>query len=542
MNDGGDRSLDTLPSGSRVPSAPSDGRGVVVWHRDELRTADHPALTAAARSADTVLPLFVFDPAFYDETGLACDARLRFLHESLADLDEQYRHATDSGTGLSFAHGDPVEVLARLRDAGWDVFAARSPTGRYGRTRDERARDRADVVFVSGDGLVRGSDRTREEWADRVTAWFTDDTLTWDTERVTLARVPTELSPTAIEDAYDVAPGKRRVPTGGREAGVEALRAFTDRIESYPESISAPLAAREGASGLSPYLRFGCLSVREVYQHVSTNTTTDRAREMFTSRLYWNRHYKQKLEDWPGWLDTAANPVLAGFNADRYDSEYVTAWKEGRTGYPMVDAAMRCLRETGWLNFRMRAMCVSVYFHILQQPWKPGADWYHHHLIDSDPAINYTQWQAQCGLVGKPTLRLYNPRKQVRDHDPDGEWIRRWVPELTDLPDEHLPRPEHTPVHVQESCGVELGETYPYPIAEYESAKETFWRRYNAVKPEAAARLGDEEIARRVSLSGGIPGAKRIADEHGTDAEGSRDRDGDTPRDSPQQTDLTRFG
>ena len=540
MADGGDPPLDTMPLAPLVPSVPDEETGAVVWHRDELRTADHPVLTAAARNADTLLPLFVFDPQLYGDSGLACDDRLRFLHESLADLDEQYRHATAGGMGLSFAHGDPVEVLARFHNAGWDVFAARGPTGRYGRDRDERAREAANVLFVSGDGLVRGTEDTRDGWADHVESWFTDETLTWDPEGVELDHVPAELTPEDIEDAYGITSVKTRVPTGGREAGVETLRAFTDRIDRYPESISAPLAAREGTSGLSPYLRFGCLSVREVYQHVATNATADRARELFTSRLYWNRHYKQKLEDWPGWLDEAANPVLAGFNADRYDPEYVTAWKEGKTGYPMVDAAMRCLRETGWLNFRMRAMCVSVYFHILQQPWKPGADWYHHHLIDSDSAINYTQWQSQCGLVGKPTLRFYNPRKQVRDHDPDGEWIRRWVPELVDLPDDHLPRPERTPIHVQESCGVKIGETYPYPLVEYEAAKEEFWQRYDAIKPEAAARLGDEEIARRVSLSGGVPGAKRIADEHGDGAAG-RDRDGDTPRDSPRQTDLTRF-
>jgi deoxyribodipyrimidine photo-lyase len=199
----------------------------------------------------------------------------------------------------------------------------------------------------------------------------------------------------------------------------------------------------------------------------------------------------------------------------------------------MVDAAMRCLRGTGWLNFRMRAMAASAYFHLLGQPWRIGADWYHHHLVDSDAAINYTQWQSQAGLVGKPGLRLYDPRKQVRDHDPEGEWIRRWVPELEGLPAEHLPRPERTPLAVQDECGVCIGEgsdaDYPRPVVEYEAARERFRRRYGDAKAAAAARLADEEVARRASLSGGMAGARAIAEEHGRETR------------TGTQTDLTGF-
>jgi deoxyribodipyrimidine photo-lyase len=197
----------------------------------------------------------------------------------------------------------------------------------------------------------------------------------------------------------------------------------------------------------------------------------------------------------------------------------------------MVDAAMRCLRATGWLNFRMRAMCVSAYFHLLAQPWQVGADHFHYHLIDSEASINYTQWQSQCGLVGKPAVRVYDPRKQVRDQDPDGEWIRRWVPELRPLPDEHLPRPDHAPVAVQRDCGVVVGEDYPRPVVEYDAAVEAFWRRYDRVRAAAADRLADPSVARRASLSGGRSAARRIAAEHGTD-----------DADDTEQAGLDEFG
>ncbi|MEZ3117512.1 FAD-binding domain-containing protein [Halobaculum sp. MBLA0147] len=497
--------------------------GTVVWHREHLRTADQPALAAAAARSDRVLPLFVFDPTFYGDRGLACDARVAFMHDCLRDLDRQYRAAC--GTGLTLAHGDPVAVLERFVDAGWDVVAPLSPTGRYGLRRDERVRERCGVRFVSGDGLVRGVDDPRENWQERVETWLTDDQYDWDPTSVAVDSIDTGVGVEQIADTYDVTPQKTMVPEGGTAAAWDQLAGFVDRIADYPGNISSPVDARDGTSGLSPYLRFGCLSVRQVFQHVHDAAPACRGREMFVSRLFWNLHYRQKLEDWPGWLDTACNPELEGFNAHRRDPELIAAWKDGETGFPMVDASMRCLRETGWLNFRMRALCVSCYYHVLQQPWWDGADYFHEHLVDSVAAINYTQWQYQCGLVGKPTLRLYNPAKQVRDQDPDGEFVRRWVPELADLPDEHLPRPEKTPLAVQRECGVRIGEDYPYPVREFEAAKEEFWDRYEAVQPRAAARLADPEVARRASLSGGYDAARAIAAEYGeSDEEATGDQ------------------
>jgi len=162
-------------------------------------------------------------------------------------------------------------------------------------------------------------------------------------------------------------------------------------------------------------------------------------------------------------------------------------------------------------------MCVSFYYHVLQQPWRIGADWFHHHLVDSVAGINYTQWQYQCGLVGKPSLMQYNPRKQVRDQDPEGKFVTEWVPELEPLPTEHLDQPEQTPLHVQQECGVRIGEDYPHPVVDYERATAEFDRRYGAVQSEAAAALGDPDIARRASLSGGREAAQAIAQKHGVD-------------------------
>ena len=576
MSDAGDASTGAQASGSSAgeadvvcpldPEIPTpeavcdtDGAtGYVIWYRKHLRTDDHRALARAVADGDVVCPLFVFDPQFYGEGGLACDARIRFLHEAVASLgrlwaatparsvertatrsaarlesgpfeqvspDSQGQADPDSGLdrsgGLTVGYGDPVDVLSRFVDRGWSVLTMATPTSRYGARRDKRLRAACGeaIEFVSGDGLVRDRERSRDGWQDHVEHWLEAEQQTpaWgdsDTVRLT---VETGLTPGLVDERFDITPTKTEVPTGTHRAGTERLRAFVGRIGSYPGNISAPQDARDGTSGLSPYLNFGLFSIRQVHQHVTDTAPACRGREMFTGRLVWNMHYNQKLADWPGWTDRAVNPSLQGRNDDRHDPELVTAWKRGETGFPMVDAAMRCLRRTGWLNFRMRAMCASFFTHILQQPWRLGADHYHHHLIDSDVGINYTQWQSQAGLVGKPSQRVYNPRKQVRDHDPEGVWITRWVPELAGLPGEFLDRPERTPLPVQQGCGVIIGEAYPRPVVEFEARREAFWARYERERPAAARALGRPEVARRASLSGGYSAAQAIAERYAAD-------------------------
>ena len=553
-DDGGTETSDehptSVPSKSAIPApeeVADDGTtGVVVWHRKHLRLEDQRALAEATNTADVVCPLFVFDPTFYED-GLACDARIRFLHEAVTSLSRLYDATPTKSTvrdeaggldetalpprvepptdalapaktsGLTCAYGDPVAVLSGFVDRGWEVRTMATPTSRYGKRRDERVRDACGeaIEFVSGDGLVRGEQWSRTDWQSHIEEWLdsTQHSPGWDgTERLVL---DTGVTPARVDQAYDITPTKAKVPTGTHRAATTQLREFVERIGTYPGNISAPGDARDGTSGLSPSLNFGLLSIRQVWQYVDENAPNCRGQDMFESRLVWNLHYNQKLVDWPGWTDRAVNPALEGKNSDNHDPKLVEAWKRGETGFPMVDASMRCLRETGWLNFRMRAMCASFFAHILAQPWRIGADWYHHHLIDSDVGINYTQWQSQAGLIGKPSQRVYNPRKQVRDQDPDGEWITEWVPELDGLPTEFLDHPERTPLSVQEECGVRIGEDYPRPVVDFEARRESFWSTYERQRPKAARQLARPEIAKRASFSGGYGAAQAIAKRYG---------------------------
>ncbi len=476
----------------------------VVWHRADLRTVDNAALAAAAE-AGRVAPVFVVDPAYYGESGLACDARLRFLHECLADLREQYR---DIGSDLALLSGDPRERIAELLADGHAVYCNRDVTARRGRERDSSLLDRDGVTAFADDGIRWPAARerdgtvaldTRDGWDDHCEAYFEREP---HQRPAALERNPIESEVTidGIERRHDIDPTKRNVPQGGTVAGHEALSAFLERLGEYPQVVSPPAAAEVRSSRLSPYLKFGALSVRQVYRQVQS-APSSRGQSMYTSRLYWNRHYHQKLADWPGWTEHAVNPVFRGLFRDEHDPDLAAAWREGRTGFPMVDAAMRALTETGYINFRMRALVATFYNYVLKQWWKPGADFMYEHLIDADAAINYTQWQSQCNLTGVHPVRVYDPAKQVREYDPDGEFIREYVPELAPLPDEHLPQPEKTPVGVQADCGVDIGTDYPYPVVDYDHEAALARERYSGLADRAREALSDPVVRRRCSLS-----------------------------------------
>jgi deoxyribodipyrimidine photo-lyase len=489
---------------------------IAVWHRNDLRVTDNTALAAAAADG-TATPVFIFDPHFY-ESRLVCDDRIAFLHESLAELATAYQRR---GGDLAYRHGDPRDVLAELvtTDGVDRVYLNAGPTTGYARDRDDEIVARDAVRTFDDDAIVRTGD-SREGWQDQAERYFEAD------QRDPPSTVGNEIERTTdierIAQRYDIVPEKDRQYRGGCARGRERLVEFTANIGDYVGGISAPDEAERRTSHLSAYIKFGCLSLREIYQYVRANAT-GRGVEMFQSRLFWNRHFTQKLADDSAATRRAANPVFRGMNRDTHDPDLVDAWKRGQTGFPLVDASMRALRETGWLNFRMRAMCASFFTYILRCWWKSGADWFYRHLIDADPAINYQQWQMQSGLVGVHPLRIYNPRKQVRENDPEGAFIRRYVPELADLPAAFLDDPSQTPLSVQDEHGIDIGEEYPYPVVDFDKrrteARET-WARLDERATEA---LKDPNIRRRVSLSQGGDGRETQTDDTRRDQQSTLD-------------------
>ena len=281
----------------------------------------------------------------------------------------------------------------------------------------------------------------------------------------------------SAEDLGLVSSTKLEAQRGGESLGKETLRSFLDdRGQNYRSDMSSPLTGEQGCSRLSPYLAWGCLSMRQAYQATERRTQELQRRKArgemvspewlqsmssFQGRLHWHCHFIQKLEDEPRIEFENMNRTFDGLREGEFNEAYFDAWRRGETGYPMVDACMRALHRTGWINFRMRAMLVSFAAYHLWLHWRRPAVYLARQFVDYEPGIHYSQFQMQSGVTGINTVRIYSPSKQVLDQDPHGEFIRRYVPELADVPDEHLAEPHKMPPIIQQDCGCVVGRDYP---------------------------------------------------------------------------------
>jgi deoxyribodipyrimidine photo-lyase len=301
---------------------------------------------------------------------------------------------------------------------------------------------------------------------------------------------------------------KQEAQCGGESEAGAVLASFLDhRGVNYRADMSSPVTGWDGCSRLSAHLAFGCLSLRTVHQATTRRVAELRESERgggpvdrrwfgslssFAARLRWHCHFMQKLEDEPRIefenFSRAFDGLREDFSASEEGRGRLRCWQEGRTGYPMVDACMRAVRATGWLNFRMRAMVASFAAYHLWLHWREPAVFLARHFLDFEPGIHFSQFQMQSGTTGINTIRIYSPSKQALDQDPRGVFIRRWVPELESVPDSWLPAPHLMPVDMQRRCGCRIGTDYPAPIVDHKSAVALARQRIAAARRQLSAR------------------------------------------------------
>jgi deoxyribodipyrimidine photo-lyase len=309
---------------------------------------------------------------------------------------------------------------------------------------------------------------------------------------------------------------------GGLGEGADTLRSFLrERGHPYTRGMSSPLTAPSACSRLSPHLAYGTVSLRTVHHALEERAAELKAHgaaaatgggslsqwrqalSSFRKRLRWHDHFIQKLESEPEIEFRNMSRVYDGLreeDEDGWDAETrarLQAWEDGRTGYPMVDACMRSLAATGWINFRMRAMLVSFAAYHLWLHWRPVARVLARRFVDFEPGIHYAQCQMQSGVTGINALRIYSPARQLLDHDPDGEFVRAWVPELADVPLDVLAEPHLMSRALQDRVGCRIGRDYPAPLVEHREAYRAARARIGAIRKTPEAREESQRVYRR---------------------------------------------
>jgi deoxyribodipyrimidine photo-lyase len=479
----------------------------IVWLKRDLRLTDHPPLMQASQQSNAVVLLYIIEPSLINDPHY--DIRhWRFIWQSLQDIQQQLNTVNAK---LHIAYGEAMNVLETLHlEHGIASIYSHQEVGislTYQRdiavmqwTQEQHIHWHE---FQQG-AVIRGAKNRRD----------------WDKRWKTVMRAPlanTDLNQTqwhALTLKPDLSPPQTLIKDwqvidvefqqGGAKKAWDTLNNFHDkRGIDYYWNISSPLNSRKYCSRLSPYLAWGNISLREMYQTLLLHWKKPgwrRSLVALASRLHWHCHFMQKFDNES---DMEWRPINRAYYDFPYHDEdsaesitHLKAWKEGKTGYPLIDASMRCLHKTGYINFRSRAMLVSFLCHHLLVDWRLGVEHLAKLFLDFEPGIHYPQFQMQAGVVGIHTIRIYNPTKQAEEKDPNAEFIQQWLPELKMLPNTLAHQPWLITQMEEQMFEFRLGRDYPEPIVKIEetgkNARELLWEYRNRpmVKKESRRILG----------------------------------------------------
>lgn len=478
----------------------------IVWFKRDLRVVDHAPLVAAA--SGPVAPLYVVEPGRWAQPTSSA-RQWAFAVDSLSALVADLEAL---GAPLVIRVGDAVEEIARLAaETGARTIHAHQETGdAWSYARDRRVAAwarRAGVAFVEHQaaGVVRRL-RSRDGWARR-----------WEATMRAPVLAPPALTPvtpapatTGLPDAASLGLAPDPCPdrqTGGRPAALATLESFlTERGRTYRSAMASPVTGFDACSRLSAHLAWGTLSTREAAQAARARRESlggagdplwRGAVESFAARLHWRCHFMQKLEDEPAIERRCMHAAYEGLREAEHDPARLAAWASGETGFPFVDACVRALHATGWMNFRMRAMLTAFAAYHLWLDWRAFGPFMARWFTDYEPGIHFSQLQMQSGVTGINTTRVYNPVKQSVEQDSDGAFIRRWVPELAGVPLPRLHEPWRMPPEEQRAAGCVLDRDYPMRIVDHEAAARAAKAKVHAVRRGEAFRDAARDVLKK---------------------------------------------
>jgi deoxyribodipyrimidine photo-lyase len=455
----------------------------IVWLKRDIRSQDHQPLYEAEKSGLPYLIIFLFEPSIisYPDTSIR---HLQFQYHSILTLNNklsayqrkvEIMHAEASVALKHIFNCYEVRTMFSYQESGIQHTYNRDlEINKICKENQIQWRE------FQRDGIIRGI-KNRVGWDQK---WYATmhSALIQNTYSIQTDIHYDNPFPLSQELRSQLENYPKEYQPAGEDYAYKYLASFVQgRGKNYSRHISKPMESRTSCIRISPYLSWGNLSIKQAYQFVLAYTKEGSyvaALKNSMTRLKWHCHFIQKFEQECRYERFCINAGYEVLEHPRNEA-YLQAWKEGKTGFPLIDACMRCLIATGWINFRMRAMLVSFVCHHLFQDWRDATYHMAQLFLDYEPGIHYPQFQMQAGTTGINIVRMYNPIKQSQEHDPYGYFIKKWLPELSLVPSEYIHEPHLLSLDDQQKYGVSLGQDYPFPIVQIDIsgkfARDQIW-------------------------------------------------------------------
>jgi deoxyribodipyrimidine photo-lyase len=450
----------------------------VVWFKRDLRLQDNEAIFNAIQSKKPTLLLYVFENSLHND-GHYSKRHWDFIKQSIQDINQQLK---PFNTKILSVSGEVISIINSIQEIyKIDTVFSHQETGikiTYERDKSFKRFCKNNVILWienSNNGVFRALEN-RKNWSNLWEEYMNSRQFMFvaQTENFLNLEDIARLEENFETESLETTPNETFQKGGSSMANKYLESFFEGRYLDYNRNISKPLLARKSCSRLSPYIAWGNISSRQVLQQAASTrfiSNDNKQIDSFISRLTWQAHFIQKFE-----MEEIMEfeSVNKGYHTlkKKINDSFIQAWQTGQTGFPIIDASMRCLNETGYLNFRMRALVVSFFTHNLWQPWQEATQHLSQMFLDFEPGIHYPQLQMQAGETGINMLRIYNPLKNSLEQDPEGAFIKKWVPELRELPIPFVHNPSKMTFLDKKINNFDIGVNYPKPIVNIERTRK----------------------------------------------------------------------